>query len=288
MTTLKQWVAGARPKTLPAALAPVLVGTAFAGSDGKVIESALALTISLGLQIGVNFANDYSDGIRGTDNARIGPMRLVGSGAASAASVKNAALLSISIAAIAGVALAARSSWLLLLIGAISIVAAWTYTGGPKPYGYFALGELSVFIFFGLVATIGTYYAQVGSIDSKVVSAAIAIGCLACSILIVNNLRDRIGDEASRKRTLAVLLGERKTRLFYQLTILTPFLISLMLSVSSLFFLIALGAFPFAYSVLRDVRGAQGRELIGILVRTGRLQMIFALLLSIAAILAAR
>lgn len=288
MTTLKQWVAGARPKTLPAALAPVLVGTAFAGSDGKVIESALALTISLGLQIGVNFANDYSDGIRGTDNARIGPMRLVGSGAASAASVKNAALLSISIAAIAGVALAARSSWLLLLIGAISIVAAWTYTGGPKPYGYFALGELSVFIFFGLVATIGTYYAQVGSIDSKVVSAAIAIGCLACSILIVNNLRDRIGDEASRKRTLAVLLGERKTRLFYQLTILTPFLISLMLSASSLFFLIALGAFPFAYSVLRDVRSAEGRELIGILVRTGRLQMIFALLLSIAAILAAR
>lgn len=288
MTTLKQWVAGARPKTLPAALAPVMVGTAFAGSDGKVIESVLALTISLGLQIGVNFANDYSDGIRGTDNARIGPMRLVGSGAASAASVKNAALLSISIAAIAGITLAARSSWLLLLIGAISIVAAWTYTGGPKPYGYFALGELSVFIFFGLVATIGTYYAQVGSIDSKVVSAAIAIGCLACSILIVNNLRDRIGDEASRKRTLAVLLGERKTRLFYQLTILTPFLISLMLSVSSLFFLIALGAFPFAYSVLRDVRGAQGRELIGILVRTGRLQMIFALLLSIAAILAAR
>ena len=168
MTSREEWVAGARPKTLPAAIAPVFVVTAFAGYNANALIFFLALIVGLVLQIGVNYANDYSDGIKGTDKDRIGPMRLVGSGAATPEAVKRAALIAIGIASLAGVLLAARSNWILLALGALSIIAAWTYTGGPKPYGYFALGEVSVFIFFGLVATLGTYFAHVGSISFEV------------------------------------------------------------------------------------------------------------------------
>ncbi|MFM8235503.1 MAG: 1,4-dihydroxy-2-naphthoate octaprenyltransferase, partial [Actinomycetota bacterium] len=179
MTSREEWIAGARPKTLPAAIAPVFVGTAFAGYNANGLNFLLALIVGLGLQIGVNYANDYSDGIKGTDKDRIGPMRLVGSGAATPEAVKRAALIAIGIASLAGVLLAARSNWILLALGALSIIAAWTYTGGPKPYGYFALGEVSVFIFFGLVATLGTYFAHVGSISFEVLLASFAMGSLA-------------------------------------------------------------------------------------------------------------
>ncbi|MGA1591574.1 MAG: 1,4-dihydroxy-2-naphthoate polyprenyltransferase [Candidatus Nanopelagicaceae bacterium] len=199
MTTREEWIAGARPKTLAAAIAPVLVGTAFAGYNANALNFFLALIVGVGLQVGVNYANDYSDGTKGTDKDRVGPMRLVGSGVASPEAVKRAAVIAIGVAAIAGVILAARTSWILIGVGALAIVAAWTYTGGPKPYGYFALGEVSVFIFFGLVATLGTYYAHVGSLSLEVILASFAMGSLACAILVLNNLRDLEKDKAAGK-----------------------------------------------------------------------------------------
>ena len=220
MTTREQWIAGARPKTLPAVISPVIVGTAFAGYNANALNFFLALIVGLGLQIGVNYANDYSDGIRGTDSERIGPMRLVGSGAAAADAVKRAALISIGVAAFAGTLLAARTSLLLIAVGAISIFAAWTYTGGPKPYGYFALGEVSVFIFFGLVATLGTYFVHTESISLEVSLAAIAMGFLSCSILVLNNLRDIDKDKVAGKKTLAVKSGDSATRRFLQACLL--------------------------------------------------------------------
>jgi len=207
MTSREIWIAGARPKTLGAAIAPVIVGTAFAGYDAEPTNFILALLVALALQIGVNYANDYSDGVRGTDDDRVGPIRLVGSGLAKPEAVKRAAFLSFFVAAFAGLILSARTEWYLLIIGALAIIAAWTYTGGPKPYGYQALGEISVFIFFGLVATLGTYFVQVGSISWPVILAAISMGLLATAILNVNNLRDLERDAKSGKRTLAVRLG---------------------------------------------------------------------------------
>ena len=212
MTSREQWIAGARPKTLPAAIAPVIVGTAFAGYNAQLTNFLLALIVGVALQVGVNYANDYSDGIKGTDKDRIGPMRLVGSGAASPESVKRAAYLSFLLAAVAGLILSARTNWLLILVGALAIIAAWTYTGGRKPYGYFALGEVAVFIFFGLVATIGAYYVQVNSISLEVFLAAIAMGSLASALLVVNNLRDLAKDASAGKITLAVRLGDKQSR----------------------------------------------------------------------------
>ena len=216
MTTREQWIAGARPKTLAAAIAPVMVGTAFAGYNVRAFHAFLALTVALALQIGVNYANDYSDGIRGTDSDRVGPIRLVGSGVASPQSVKRAAFAAFAVAGLAGMILAARTSWFLLLIGALAIVAAWTYTGGPKPYGYSALGEISVFIFFGLVATMGTYFVQVESLSREVFLGSIAMGTFACAILVLNNLRDREKDANAGKKTLSVILGDEGTRNLYR------------------------------------------------------------------------
>lgn len=215
MTSRELWIAGARPKTLVAAIAPVIVGTAFAGYDAKLINFLLALIVGLALQIGVNYANDYSDGIKGTDDDRVGPIRLVGSGLAKPTEVKRAALISFSVAALTGLILASRTDWFLLIIGGLAILAAWGYTGGAKPYGYMALGEVSVFIFFGLVATLGTYYVQVGGISFEVLIAAIAMGFLATAILVVNNLRDLERDAKSGKTTLAVKLGAARTRALY-------------------------------------------------------------------------
>jgi 1,4-dihydroxy-2-naphthoate octaprenyltransferase len=289
MTTREEWIAGARPKTLAAAVAPVLVGTAFAGYNANALNFFLALVVGVGLQVGVNYENDYSDGIKGTDKDRVGPMRLVGSGAASPEAVKRAAVMAIAIAALAGVILAARSSWILIGIGALAIVAAWTYTGGPKPYGYFALGEVSVFIFFGLVATLGTYYAHVDSLSFEVILASFAMGSLACAILVLNNLRDLEKDKSAGKVTLAVKIGDSQTRRFYQGLIFTPLLITLALVPTSFYFLLAFLALPQILKVATSIRtGASGSALIEQLERTGKIQIIYSLAISLASLLYAR
>ena len=289
MTTREEWIAGARPKTLPAAIAPVLVGTAFAGYNANAVNFFLALIVGVALQVGVNYANDYSDGVKGTDKDRVGPMRLVGSGAATPEAVKRAALIAIAIAVVAGVSLAARSSWILIALGALSIIAAWTYTGGPKPYGYFALGEVSVFIFFGLVATLGTYYAHVGSLSFEVLLASFAMGCLACAILVLNNLRDLEKDKLAGKITLAVKIGDSQTRRFYQGLVFTPLLIALALVPTSFYFLLAFLALPQILKVTASIRtGASGSALIELLERTGKIQIIYSLAISLASLLYAR
>jgi 1,4-dihydroxy-2-naphthoate octaprenyltransferase len=285
MTSREIWIKGARPKTLVAAIAPVIVGTAFAGYDAEFLNFLLALLVALALQIGVNYANDYSDGVRGVDDDRVGPIRLVGSGLAKPADVKRAAFLAFAIAAFAGLILSARSEWYLLIAGALAIIAAWTYTGGPKPYGYQALGEVSVFIFFGLVATLGTYFVQVGSISWPVVLAAISMGLLATAILNVNNLRDLERDGKSGKRTLAVRLGAARTRALYRVTIFLPLLLSLVLLTESTYFLFTLIVLP---QLLRASRLVNTDALIELLGKTGRIQITYSLALSLASLLAAR
>jgi len=285
MTSREIWIKGARPKTLVAAIAPVIVGTAFAGYDAEFLNFLLALLVALALQIGVNYANDYSDGVRGVDDDRVGPIRLVGSGLAKPADVKRAAFLAFAIAAFAGLILSARSEWYLLIAGALAIIAAWTYTGGPKPYGYQALGEVSVFIFFGLVATLGTYFVQVGSISWPVVLAAISMGLLATAILNVNNLRDLERDGKSGKRTLAVRLGAARTRALYRVTIFLPLLLSLVLLTVSTYFLLTLIVLP---QLLRASRLVNTDALIELLGKTGRIQITYSLALSLASLLAAR
>jgi 1,4-dihydroxy-2-naphthoate octaprenyltransferase len=289
MTTREQWIAGARPKTLLAAIAPVLVGTAFAGYNASVLHTLLALIVALALQVGVNYANDYSDGIKGTDADRIGPMRLVGSGVASSDAVKKAAFISFFIAALAGLILASRISWLLIILGAICILAAWTYTGGPKPYGYQALGEVSVFIFFGVVATVGTYYVQTESISREVLLASFAMGALACAILVLNNLRDLGNDTSADKKTLAVVMGDQGTRDLYKWLMFFSLSMSVALTFFSFFYLLALLSLPLVSKTVRDVNsGASGTALIDLLAKTGRIQIIYALALSFAALLVAR
>jgi 1,4-dihydroxy-2-naphthoate octaprenyltransferase len=289
MTTREQWIAGARPKTLPAAIAPVLVGTAFAGYNASILHTLLALIVALALQVGVNYANDYSDGIKGTDADRVGPMRLVGSGAATPGSVKKAAFISFAIAAIAGLILASRTSWLLVLLGAICILAAWTYTGGPKPYGYQALGEVSVFIFFGVVATVGTYYVQTESVSREVLLASFAMGALACAILVLNNLRDLENDKSADKKTLAVVMGDQGARDLYKWLMFFALAMSVALTFFSFFYLLALLSLPLVSKSVRAVNsGASGTTLIDLLAKTGRIQIIYALALSFAALLVAR
>ena len=214
---LSTWIEGARPRTLPAAVAPVLAGTGAAALEDGVVwwKALLAVGVSLALQVGVNYANDYSDGIRGTDDDRVGPLRLVGSGLASPRAVKLTAFAFLGIGAVFGLVLAATTTWWLLLVGAAAIAAAWTYTGGSSPYGYRALGEVSVFVFFGLVAVVGTTYVQLERITWPSVVAAVGVGALACAILVANNLRDIPTDSVSGKRTLAVVLGDARSRRFY-------------------------------------------------------------------------
>jgi len=289
MTTREQWIAGARPKTLPAAIAPVLVGTAFAGYNASLFNTFLALVVALGLQIGVNYANDYSDGIKGTDANRVGPMRLVGSGAATPEAVKKAAFISFGIAALAGIYISARSSWLLLIVGALALVAAWTYTGGPKPYGYMALGEVSVFIFFGVVATVGTYFIHVDTVSREVILASFAMGAIACAILVLNNLRDLEKDAAANKRTLAVVMGDKSTRDLYKWLMFFALIIAVALSFFSFYYLLGLVALPLIAKSVRAVsNGASGTALIQLLANTGRIQIIYAVALSLAAWLVAR
>ena len=278
---LNKWLIGARPRTLPAAIAPVAVATALAVSEADFAMAGLALLASLCLQIGVNYANDYSDGIKGTDDNRVGPTRLVASGLASAKSVKQAALISFFSAAAFGLVLAVSTSLWLIVIGAAAILAAWTYTGGKRPYGYLGLGEISVFLFFGLVATMGSYYVQTEKITWQSFMVAIPMGCLACSILAINNLRDRAQDELVGKRTLAVRLGDANARkLFIGLLILSHVVAIAIPGENTLLTLVLL---PQTLIIANQVRkGAAGPALIPLLGKTGQLQLWFAVALSIA------
>ena len=281
MTAPGLWLAGARPKTLPAAVSPVLVGTALAGASWIPLRAVLALVVALALQVGVNYANDYSDGVRGTDRSRVGPVRLVGQGLVPAERVRNAALTSFAVAAIAGLTLVSVSGhWWLLIVGAASIASAWLYTGGPRPYGYAGFGELFVFVFFGLVPVLGTLYVQTGGIDGTAVFAAVGVGALACAILVTNNLRDIPTDARVDKRTLAVRLGDRRTRRLYVLLIVVAFTMVVLMAISSAWILLGLLALPWAISPLRVVAaGAIGPDLVPALVSTGRLVIAYALAL---------
>jgi len=279
---LNKWVLGARVRTLPAAVAPVLVGTSFAPKINW-INAGLALIVSLSLQIAVNFSNDYSDGIRGTDANRVGPTRLVATGLATAKAVRTAAFLSFAIACLAGTFLALNTTLWLILVGVISVLAAWGYTGGKRPYGYLGFGEFSVFIFFGLVATIGSYYVQTQQINWQIVLLSIPVGSLSCAILVINNLRDRPLDEIAGKQTLAVKLGDQKTRFFYGFLLLITQL-SLLLAIGiNKQIALALICLPLVYRVLMQVlRGAQGEELIAVLGKTAKIQLLTAAIISIA------
>ena len=278
---MNKWVLGARPRTLPAAIAPVMVASALAGPDFNWFRAALALKVGVWLQIGVNYANDYSDGVKGTDENRIGPTRLVASGLASAKAVKNAAFISFAIASIAGLWLSLLSSPLLILIGILAIAAAWGYTGGKNPYGYSGLGEVSVFTFFGLVATMGTYYTQTEEFTALSFIVAIPMGALSCAILAVNNIRDRAQDELVGKRTLAVRLGDTKARrMFVALLVLAHVAaVVTLIPTASLTLLVA----PMSYSISKLVlSGVSGKDLIPVLGRTGKLQLIFAIVFALA------
>jgi len=282
---MNRWILGARPRTLPAAVVPVALGAAAAvggdGEDGAVVwwRIAVALVVSLALQIGVNYANDYSDGVRGTDEVRVGPVRLVASGLAAPRAVKLAAFGALGVAALAGLVLAASTSWWLLVVGAAAILAAWGYTGGPRPYGYAGLGEVFVFVFFGLVATCGTTFVAIERVTALSVVVAVAAGALACALLVVNNLRDIPSDTVAGKRTLAVHLGDRRTRLLYAVLLAAVAIVTVVAAASRPPVLIALLAAVFAVAPLRAVLGgASGPALIPVLGATGRLQLFYGVL----------
>ncbi len=284
MATAAQWVSGARPRTLPAAVAPVAVGTGAAAGLGAAdaVRALLALAVALALQVGVNYANDYSDGIRGTDDERVGPFRLTASRAASPAAVRSAAFGAFVVAAIVGLALVAVSGrWWLLAVGALAILAAWFYTGGPRPYGYAGLGEVFVLVFFGLVAVLGTTYTQAGRVSAEAGAGAVGVGVLACGILVANNLRDVPTDARAGKRTLAVRLGERGTRRLYAALVAVAYLAVFAAAARRPWSLLALASLPLAVGPLRTVaRGARGRDLLPVLRDTGRLELAYALLLA--------
>ncbi|GII89850.1 1,4-dihydroxy-2-naphthoate polyprenyltransferase [Sinosporangium siamense] len=285
MASPGQWLAGARPRTLPAAVVPVAVGTAAAADAGAVVwwRALLALAVALLLQVGVNYANDYSDGVRGTDKARVGPMRLVGSDVAAPRAVLNAALLCFLTAAVCGLVLVvATGSWWLIAVGAASIAAGWFYTGGDKPYGYRALGEVSVFVFFGLVATVGTTYVQTESLTALSLIASVPCGLLACALLVVNNLRDLPTDGPAGKRTLAVVLGDSRTRALFLACVWVPFAVAAGLLPYQPFAALVLPTLLLALPLTRLVRrGATGPALIAALQQTARLQLTYGLLLAL-------
>jgi 1,4-dihydroxy-2-naphthoate polyprenyltransferase len=275
-------MAGTRPRTLPAAVVPVLIGSGVAAGYDRFSpwRAALALVVALALQIGVNFANDYSDGIRGSDAAerRVGPVRLVGSGLAAPGRVKLAAFGCFLVACCAGLVLAAVTSWWLVLGGALAVLAAWFYTGGTHPYGYRGLGEVAVFVFFGVAAVAGTAYVQMGSLSWLGLAASVPAGLLSCALLMVNNLRDIRSDAESGKRTLAVRIGDARSRLAYLLFVLVPFALAAVIAFERPFALLMLLALPLTLAPVRAVRGgAAGPALIATLGQTGRLQLAFGL-----------
>lgn len=288
------WLLGARPRTLPAAIVPVLVGTAAASSRptvGAALDSvswgraALAMVVALALQVGTNYANDYSDGKRGTDDPgqRVGPPRLVGNGLASAGAVKRAMLASFGTALLAGLALVLMVGWELVPVGIAAVAAGWFYTGGARPYGYAGFGEVFVFTFFGVVATVGSTYVQVERITLLSVGASIGVGCLATALLVVNNLRDIPGDTVVGKRTLAVRLGDARTRTLYAVLMVVPYLVLPFVAglsgrpLASLAFIgVVVGTTP----VRKVLSGAAGPALIPVLGATGRTQLVYGVLLA--------
>ena len=286
------WVAGARPRTLPAAVVPVLVGTAAASlpdagpGHGIVAWRAVAaMVVALALQIGTNYANDYSDGVKGTDDeTRVGPVRLVGSGLATPSAVKRAAYASFGVAALAGLGLAVATTWWLVPVGVLSILAGWFYTGGPRPYGYAGYGEVFVFVFFGLVATMGSAFVQREELTWLSFGVAVPVGLLATALLVINNLRDIPTDEIAGKRTLAVKLGDARTRALYAALMALPYVV---LPVAA-----GLGGRPYAAAGLLAVllvpkpvasvlSGARGPALIPVLGATGRVQLVFGVLVAV-------
>jgi 1,4-dihydroxy-2-naphthoate polyprenyltransferase len=286
---MQVWIQGARPRTLPAAVVPVLVGTACAVGErasGLVWwRAAAAMVVAVAIQVATNFANDYSDGKRGTDDPgkRVGPVRLVGWGLKPPGAVKRAAVLSFAVAGAAGLALAVAVGWELLVVGAVSFAAGWLYTGGPKPYGYLGLGEVFVFTFFGLVATVGSSYVQLEEVQGLALAAAVPVGFLATALLVINNLRDIPGDTEVGKRTLAVRLGDRRTRFLYAGLLVGAYVV--------LPFVAGLGGRPagalaFASIFLAQkplllvLQGARGAELIPVLEATGRVQLAYGALLA--------
>jgi len=280
----RDWVAGARPRTLPAAIVPVVVGSGVAAGYDRFSawRAALALVVALALQVGVNYANDYSDGIRGTDERRVGPVRLVASRLAAPRQVLAAAFGAFAVACVAGLVLAAVTTWWLLLLGAAAVAAAWFYTGGSRPYGYRAFGEISVFLFFGLAAVAGTAYVQMDRMPWLALAAAAPVGLLACALLVINNLRDIPTDTVTGKRTLAVVLGDHRTRLLYAACIVIPFCVALVMAAAVPLSLLVVAAVPFALAPLRLVRrGASGPGLVTALGQTGRLQLAFGALLTL-------
>ena len=284
MADPREWLAGTRPRTLPAAVVPVLIGSGVALGYGKFSwwRAVLALVVALALQVGVNFANDYSDGIRGSDERRVGPVRLVAAGLAPPRQVLAAALGCFVLAGLAGLALAAVTTWWLLAVGAACIAAAWFYTGGPKPYGYSGLGEVFVFLCFGVVAVAGTAYVQMKALSWLGLAAAVPAGLLACALLMVNNLRDIGTDTVAGKRTLAVMLGDARSRWGYVLTLLVPFGVAGLLAFFRPFTLLTVLALPLARLPIRSVRaGASGPALIRALGQTGRLQLAFGIAFTI-------
>ena len=288
MATASQWIQGARPRTLPNAVAPVVagVGAALHGSswdDFSWWKAVLALAVSMSLIIGVNFANDYSDGVRGTDDDRVGPLRLVGSDLASPGSVKTAAFTCFGIGAVCGLVLAIATAWWLVLIGAVCIAGAWFYTGGKRPYGYAGWGEVAVFTFFGLVAVLGTQFVTTGRIDWVGLACAVGVGAVSSAVLVVNNLRDIPTDAESGKITLAVRLGDARTRLLFAALLATPLVMSLMLAIATPWALVGLIAAPLLWQAYTPVRtGAQGPGLIPSIGSTGKAMLGWAVVTAVA------
>ena len=285
MASIAQWVEGARPRTLPNAVAPVIAGTgAAAWLDSAVWWKALlALAVSLALIVGVNFANDYSDGIRGTDDERAGPLRLVGSKVASPRAVLTAAVISLAVGAGAGLALAVVSAPWLIAVGVICIAGAWLYTGGSRPYGYAGFGEIAVFVFFGLVAVLGTQYTQALRVDWVGAALAVATGALSSAVLVANNLRDIPTDGQSGKITLAVRLGDRRTRVLYQVLVASAFVLTLVLTLATPWCAVGMVALPLAVRAAKPVRsGLGGRDLIPVLRDTGLTMLVWSVAVAAA------
>ena len=274
---MRRWLAGARPRTLPASIVPVVVGTA-AAHERIAWRAGAALVVSVAIQVGTNYINDWADGVRGTDAARVGPVRLVASGLATPMAVRRAATIAFGVAGVAGLALAAAAGWWLLALGAACIAAGWCYTAGPRPYGYAGLGEVFVFVFFGLVATAGTAYVQDGRLRALPVVAGVPVGLLGCALLVTNNLRDIPTDALTGKRTLAVRLGEARTRALYRALTVAPFILLAALAPARPWTLLALAALPLVPRIDADVHGP---ALVPVLQRTARLQLAYGALLAI-------
>ncbi len=285
MASFAQWVEGARPRTLPNAVAPVIAGTGAAAWLGAASwwKALLALVVAVAMIIGVNYANDYSDGIRGTDDVRAGPLRLVGSKLAAPRSVLTAAIASLAVAAAAGLALAWFSAPWLIAVGVVCIAGAWLYTGGSKPYGYLGFGEVAVFVFFGLVAVLGTQYTQALRVDWVGGALAVAMGCLSSAVLVANNLRDIPSDTQSGKITLAVRLGDTRTRVLYQVLVVVALALTLLLMLATPWCAAGLVALPLAARAARPIRGGLGgKDLIPVLRDTGLTMLVWAVAVAAA------